>query len=124
MDQFALAKEDEEQTDVQSIQAAPAEPQGETGQLNAADYDPSLDRREDEKKRFGVEPAAPQLAESKTMETMVIDDEEEEEEVEVTDDEGEEEVDDMFALAFGDEEEVKAPKSKKVVKRKVKKVRP
>jgi serine/threonine-protein kinase PRP4 len=63
-------------------------------QISAADYDPSLDRREDEGKR--IQPPA-------TIE-------EEEEVVEVEEDE--EDVDDMFAVATSD----KKPKVKKVKK--------
>jgi len=59
----------------------------------AADYDPSLDRREDERKRFG-EPA---------QATNWINVEEEEEE----------DVDDMFAIALSDKPS--KPKSKKKV---------
>ncbi|KAF6741573.1 CMGC/DYRK/PRP4 protein kinase [Ephemerocybe angulata] len=104
---FALAKEDDD-----GIKANESAEVRKGEQVKAADYDPSLDRREDEKKRFHPD------------EAMVVDDAGEEEEVEVTDDEGEEEdVDDMFALAMGDEEEEgkkekKVGKKKKVVKRK------
>lgn len=54
-------------------------------QISAADYDPSLDRREDEQRRIR-EPAP-------VAEAMDVDEEEEVEEVE------EEDVDDMFAVA-------------------------
>lgn len=83
--------------------------------MKAADYDPSLDRREDERRRFGVDELPAKAAQAKE-EPMMVDDGEEEE-VEVTDDEGED-VDDMFALAMGDAEE-KPKKKKKVVKKKV-----
>jgi serine/threonine-protein kinase PRP4 len=72
--------------------------EGQT-QVNAADYDPSLDRREDEFRRVQVVPAVP-AGEEEDME------EEEEEE-------DEDEVDDMFAFA--------GPKTKKKTgKKKVK----
>lgn len=99
---------------------------GEGGGIGAADYDPSLDRREDEKRRFGIEAPPGEGAAHKDENAMIIDgDDGEVEEVEVTDDEGdeEEEVDDMFALAFGgDEDEEKEEKKKEKVKKK-KKVR-
>lgn len=74
-DVFELTKDDE-QEDVQvKVQAQ----NGNSEQISAADYDPSLDRREDEQRRFKDE---------STVETI-------EEEVE----EEEEDVDDMFAIA-------------------------
>ncbi|KAF9481290.1 kinase-like protein [Pholiota conissans] len=91
---FTLAKEGENETD-----ESPSEQQG-ADQVLAADYDPSLDRREDERKRFNG-----------NMHVEVLDDEEEvEEEVE----EEEEDIDDMFAVALSDKPKIK--KVKKVKK--------
>ncbi|KAJ3533281.1 hypothetical protein NMY22_g7395 [Coprinellus aureogranulatus] len=106
-DGFALAKEDEEDKDKPSTDA-----EEKAEQVKAADYDPSLDRREDERRRFGVD----ELPGKAKEEPMVVDDGEEEE-VEVTDDE-EEDVDDMFAIAMGDDEEKPKKKKKKVVRKK------
>ncbi|PPQ91944.1 hypothetical protein CVT25_000987 [Psilocybe cyanescens] len=66
-----------------------------TEQFSAADYDPSQDRREEERKRFG----------GKVQPIELINEEEEEEE---------EDVDDIFAVAFSDKKTTK--KKKKVVK--------
>jgi serine/threonine-protein kinase PRP4 len=92
-DDFSLAKAHEDDI-------PPSEPvaNGEVEQVLAADYDPSLDRREDEQKRIrdGFPNTQPQQPEE----------EEVEEEVE------EEELDDMFAIAMG---EKKPKKVKKVV---------
>ncbi|KAI0373110.1 kinase-like protein [Pilatotrama ljubarskyi] len=85
---FSLAKGDDEE----QVQAKVQNGAGE--QVSAADYDPSLDRREDEQKRvWGVkdEPA----------------------DVEVIEEEEEEDVDDMFAIATS---EKKVKKVKRVVK--------
>jgi len=79
--------------------------EGVGNQISAADYDPSLDRREDEKKRVG--PAAiPILVEAIEEEVLV---EVEEEEAE------EDDVDDMFAVDLEPSEKVK--KVKKVKQR-------
>ncbi|PPR05163.1 hypothetical protein CVT26_012249 [Gymnopilus dilepis] len=83
---FTLAKDEEGEAPVENAGAE---------QVLAADYDPSLDRREDERKRFG-DKAQP----------LEIDEEEEEAEEE-------EDVDDMFAVAFA---EKKPAKKKKVIK--------
>lgn len=101
------------------MQAPTQQEKSEEEQIKAADYDPSLDRREDERRRYGPETGDP------SHDAMVIDDEDEEEEVEVTDDEGvEEDVDDMFALVLAGDDEVKEKKEKKtkLVKRKKAKV--
>jgi serine/threonine-protein kinase PRP4 len=79
---------------------------GEKEQVNAADYDPSLDRREDEKKRFGIENPR-----TNGVEVMDVDAQEEDEEEEVTDEE-DNDVDDMFAVVLDD-----AAKPKKKTKR-------
>ncbi|KAK7040325.1 U4/U6 small nuclear ribonucleoprotein prp4 [Paramarasmius palmivorus] len=94
---FALAKDDEEK-------ASEIKPQGDNknDQISAADYDPSLDRREDEHKRIKV----PVKVEAEVEE--VVDEEELEEE-----DDDDDDIDDMFAVAT-------ALKPKKV--RKIKKV--
>lgn len=86
---FELAKDDE-QEDVQvKVQAQ----NGNAEQVSAADYDPSLDRREDEQKRF-----------LKDDPMTVVEEEEDEEE----------DVDDMFAVASSVK---KVTKVKKVVVR-------
>lgn len=71
---FALAKNDEEEDAQAKVHAENGE------QVSAADYDPSLDRREDEQKRVIV------------VEPEMIEEEEEEED----------DVDDMFAVATND----------------------
>lgn len=88
---FELAKDEDQEEEV------PRESEG-AEQVSAADYDPSLDRREDEHKRF-KEP--------------IPKNEPTEEEIEVIDEEEEEEdVDDMFAALTT---EKKPKKVKKVV---------
>lgn len=82
---FALAKDSEQEVESRTENAA-----GE--QVSAADYDPSLDRREDEYKRFG----------DKVPNAETLD-----EEVEDEDD-----VEDMFAVANSDK---KVKKVKKIV---------
>ena len=82
---FALAKDSE-----QEGQSRPEHAGGE--QVSAADYDPSLDRREDEYKRLG----------DKVTNVETIDEELEEEE----------DVEDMFAVASSDK---KVKKVKKVI---------
>ncbi|KAG5642041.1 hypothetical protein DXG03_003739 [Asterophora parasitica] len=91
---FELAK-DREQDDAHTKFSA-----DNTGaeQISAADYDPSLDRREDEQRRIR-EPAP---------EVLTVDEEEEEEEEE-------EDLDDMFAVATS-EQKVKKVKKKTVQK--------
>ncbi|KZP16066.1 kinase-like protein [Athelia psychrophila] len=86
---FELAKDNQQEEVQVKVQAQ----NGNNDQISAADYDPSLDRREDEQRRFKDEP---------TVETI------EEEEVEEDDDD----VDDMFAL----ESEKKVKKVKKIKK--------
>lgn len=88
---FELAKDDER------------EPMAEnTGpeQFSAADYDPSQDRREDERKRFG----------DMNQPIEITDNQEEEEDEE----DEEEDVDDIFAVALSDK---KKKKKKSVVVR-------
>lgn len=86
--EFALAKADEDDP------GAPEREGADGVQVLAADYDPSLDRREDEQKRFRdiVRPK-----------DEPINEEEAEEEVE-------EDVDDMFAIAMGDKKPRKVTK--------------
>lgn len=72
---------------------------GTVEQISAADYDPSLDRREDEEKRVRA------VADQSQNEIEMIEEEEEEEE--------EDEVDDMFAVVTSEKKKVK--KVKKVV---------
>lgn len=87
---FSLAKEAEEE----DVQVKAQEQDGVHEQISAADYDPSLDRREDEQKRvLGVK--------------------DEPEDVQVMEEEEEEDVDDMFAVATSDKPKVK--KVKKVL---------
>jgi serine/threonine-protein kinase PRP4 len=88
---FALAKAEEDDAD----RTADGD-----DQILAADYDPSLDRREDEQKRIGG--AGPSKGEPQPQP-------QEEEEVEEVE---EEDLDDMFAVAMG---EKKLKKVKKVV---------
>jgi serine/threonine-protein kinase PRP4 len=84
---FALAKDSE-----QEGHSRPENAGGE--QVSAADYDPSLDRREDEYKRLGDKVT--------NVETIDIDEEVEEEE----------DVEDMFAVANSDK---KVKKVKKII---------
>ncbi|KAI0355187.1 kinase-like protein [Trametes cingulata] len=86
---FSLAKGDDEE----QVQAKAQNGAGE--QVSAADYDPSLDRREDEQKRVWAVKDEP-------ADVEVIEEEEEEEDV-----------DDMFAIATS---EKKIKKVKRVVK--------
>lgn len=88
---FTLAKEGDDGS------GGPSEQTGDE-QFLAADYDPSLDRREDERKRFGDQP----------IEVLEEDEEEEIEEIEE-----EEDIDDMFSVALD------KPKVRKVKKVKV-----
>jgi serine/threonine-protein kinase PRP4 len=88
---FALAKDGEAEDAQAKVQAQNTG----TEQVSAADYDPSLDRREDEQRRVrGVDDAAV----PNNVETI--------EEVE----EEEEEVDDMFAVAMGQRKKVRKVK--------------
>lgn len=87
---FSLAKEEEEARKESSQD-------GTHDQMLAADYDPSLDRREDEQRRvLGVK-------EEPAEAVQVVEEEEEEEE----------DVDDMFAIATTDKKKVK--KIKRVI---------
>jgi serine/threonine-protein kinase PRP4 len=86
---FALAKGDEDDS------GAPEREEGaDDVQVLAADYDPSLDRREDEQKR---------IRDIVRPKDEPINEEEVEEEVE-------EDVDDMFAIAMGDKKPRKVTK--------------
>ena len=99
-DVFELAKGgDEEGAQAEAQEQAKRE--GAREQMSAADYDPSLDRREDEQRR--VRGAHEELSQDVEM----IEDEEEEEE--------DDDVDDMFAVSVEDKKRVK--KVKKVVVR-------
>jgi len=91
---FALAKAEDDDADHIAVDTD-ADNQD---QILAADYDPSLDRREDEQKRIGNAVVG--------SETRANDEVEEVEEVE----EEEEDLDDMFVAATG-------KKSKKIVKK-------
>ena len=95
---FELAKEEDEggaQADVQ----AQARQEGGREQISAADYDPSLDRREDEQRRV-------RGAKEEVLQNVEMIEEEEEEE---------EDFDDMFAALTSEKKKVK--KVKKVVVR-------
>lgn len=92
---FTLAKNDEEENLQAKVQAENTDAE----QVSAADYDPSLDRREDEQRR--IREPAPEV---NTVE------EEEVEEIEEEDD-----VDDMFAVATSDTKKVKKVKKKIIV---------
>jgi serine/threonine-protein kinase PRP4 len=97
---FLLAKDDEQEDAQVKRHAANAGAE----QVSAADYDPSLDRREDEQKRFGNG-----KGDEGDVGAINVDDEEEEED----------DVDDMFAVAASD-----VKKTKKVKKQKTVVVRP
>ncbi|KAH9939438.1 kinase-like domain-containing protein [Amylocystis lapponica] len=90
---FALAKEGEEE----EVQAKAQAQNVIHDQISAADYDPSLDRREDEQKRVRAVKNEPQ-------DVQMIEEEEEEDD----------DVDDMFAVITSDKKKVK--KVKKVIK--------
>lgn len=85
---FELAKDDEQEDAQVKVQAQ----NGNSEQISAADYDPSLDRREDEQRRV--------------LKDEPVD-------VETIEEEEEEDVDDMFAVISSDKKKVK--KVKKVV---------
>ncbi|EGN96450.1 hypothetical protein SERLA73DRAFT_186186 [Serpula lacrymans var. lacrymans S7.3] len=92
---FELAKDGEEEDVRAKVQAQ----DGTAEQISAADYDPSLDRREDEQRRvLKDEPIA--------VDAEIIEEDEEEED----------DVDDMFAVAATDKKEKKTKKVQKVVK--------
>ena len=88
---FSLAKGDDEE----QVQAKAQEQNGAGEQISAADYDPSLDRREDEHKRVWG-------AKEEPVDVEMVEEEEEEEDV-----------DDMFAIATTEKKKVK--KVKRVV---------
>lgn len=97
-DVFELAKGGEEEG-AQAEAQEQAKRDGAREQVSAADYDPSLDRREDEQRR--VRGAQEELIQDVEM----IEDEEEEDD--------DDDVDDMFAVLVADKKKVK--KVKKVV---------
>ncbi|KAK0455259.1 kinase-like domain-containing protein [Desarmillaria tabescens] len=95
---FELAKDDEAESSQRKTQAENSTLDGAV-QVSAGDYDPSLDRREDEQRRvFGPTQNEPEV--------MEVDEEEEEEEEE-------EDVDDMFAVATTEKKPKKVKKVKK-----------
>ncbi len=99
--EFELAKGGEEEG-AQAEAQEQAKRDGAREQVSAADYDPSLDRREDEQRRVrGVQ-------EELNQDIEMIEVEEEEEE-----DEDDDDVDDMFSVSVVDKKKVK--KVKKVV---------
>jgi len=98
---FLLAKDNEQEDAQVKRHAANAGAE----QVSAADYDPSLDRREDEQKRFGNGRGD----EGEVMALTVEEEEEGEEEEE------EEDVDDMFAVAMSNARKIKVKKQKMVV---------
>lgn len=91
---FSLAKEDGEEDAQHKVE----EQVGNGEQVSAADYDPSLDRREDEQKRVRA------TVDDSLNEVEMIEEEEEEED----------DLDDMFAVISTEKKKVK--KIKKVVK--------
>ncbi|KII89474.1 hypothetical protein PLICRDRAFT_109520 [Plicaturopsis crispa FD-325 SS-3] len=91
---FTLAKDDEQEDAQVKAQAE----DGEENQILAADYDPSLDRREDEEKRVRV-------AKDEPIDVETIEEEEEEDD---------DDVDDMFAVATTEKKKVK--KVRKVIR--------
>lgn len=112
--QFELAKgDDTESTNVVDNAAGTAGPEQ---QINAADYDPSLDRREDERRRFGIE-----NGNAPVPDVMDVDADEDEEGEET--EEEDQDLDDMFAVAL-DECEAKPKKKKANGKPKKAKPRP
>jgi serine/threonine-protein kinase PRP4 len=88
---FELAKDEEEEDAQVKVQAQDNNPE----QISAADYDPSLDRREDEQKRVGI------VKDERPPDVEIIEEEEEDDDVE-----------DMFAVATS---ESKSKKVKKIV---------
>lgn len=94
-DAFELSKAD-----------SPTGADGEGG-VGAADYDPSLDRRED----------VDRLLFHQAQGAQVVMDVDEDEEVEIIEEEEEEDVDDMFALDDDDDEKPKKKIIKKVLKK-------
>jgi len=93
---FELAKEGEEEG-AQAEAQEQAKCDGAREQISAADYDPSLDRREDEQRRVRG------TKEVSNQDVEMIEEEEEEEE----------DVDDMFAVSVADNKKTK--KVKKVM---------
>ncbi|EAU80755.2 CMGC/DYRK/PRP4 protein kinase [Coprinopsis cinerea okayama7 len=120
---FELAKDGEDDAKRGEIIANAAEPAG-GDQINAADYDPSLDRREDERKRFGVDQAANGTnhhVNGQSGSAIDVDMEDEDEDDEADEESEEEDLDDMFAVALGgDEEKPKKKKKKATGKKKTK----
>jgi serine/threonine-protein kinase PRP4 len=96
---FELAKGGEEEG-AQAEAQEQAKRDGVREQISAADYDPSLDRREDEQRR---------VRGTKEVSNQDIEMIEEEEE----DDDDDDDVDDMFAVAVADKKKTK--KVKKVM---------
>lgn len=97
---FELAKDDEAESSQRKTQAENSTLDGAV-QVSAGDYDPSLDRREDEQRRvFGPTQTEPDVIE------MEVEEEEEEEE---------EDVDDMFSVAAAEKKLKKVKKVKKTV---------
>ena len=96
---FLLAKDNEQEDAQMKRQAENAGAE----LVSAADYDPSLDRREDEQKRFG----RGEEERKTTAEPEIIEDDEDEEE-------DEDDVDDMFAVAMSDTNKVKKVKKRTV----------
>lgn len=120
---FELAKAGDEESAQVEVQAQATVVNGHadgTQQVSAADYDPSLDRREDEERRVrGTTHAHPNgngngvQAKQDTTEIHDVEMIEEEEEAE----EEEDDLDDMFAIASGEKKKAKKMKKKKVVVR-------
>lgn len=98
-DMFELAKGGEEEG-AQAEAQEQAKRDGAREQISAADYDPSLDRREDEQRR---------VRGTKEVSNQDVEMIEEEEGVE---EEGDDDVDDMFAVAVADKKTKKVKKVK------------
>jgi len=103
-DMFELAKGGEEEG-AQAEAQEQAKRDGAREQISAADYDPSLDRREDEQRR--VRGGAKEVL---NQDVEMI----EEEEGEGDDDDDDDDVDDMFSVSVADKKKTK--KVKKVMK--------
>jgi serine/threonine-protein kinase PRP4 len=84
---FELAKDDEQEDAQVKVQAQ----NGNAHQISAADYDPSLDRREDEQRR---------VYKDEPMDVETIEEEEEDED----------DVDDMFAVSSTVKKKIKTVK--------------
>jgi serine/threonine-protein kinase PRP4 len=99
---FELAKGGEEEG-AQAEAQEQAKRDGAREQISAADYDPSLDRREDEQRR---------VRGTKEVSNQDVEMIEEEDGAEEEDDDDDDDVDDMFAVAVADRKTKKVKKVK------------